>query len=69
MGAALVAMACQARRFDKAKALDTVPSIHGVKQMALMVLIVGGVVLSTMLSVPQISVVVAGVVMATLLTD
>lgn len=37
--------------------------------MALMVLIVGGVVLSTMLSVPQISVVVAGVVMATLLTD
>lgn len=69
MGAALVAMACQARHFDKAKALVIVPSSYGVEQMALMVLIVGSIVLSTMLSVPQIAVVVAGVVMATLLTD
>jgi len=37
--------------------------------MALIVLVLGGVVLSTMLSAPQIAVVVAGVAMAALLTD
>ena len=69
MGAALVAVAHEAHRLTEIKALDTVPSSYGVKQMALIILVGFGIALACILSAPQVAIVAVGIAMAAALAD